>query len=193
MPRPPRRWPPWPPTTALLILLFVLGPAVGWVLFNIARPAFNQISKMVNAANSGAAPAKKPASRFSKAKKGVIGAIGLSSAMALIPENAEAAQEMATLAADNRPLILLFVMGPAVGWVLFNIARPAFNQISKMVNAATIRSFQEEEVSNAGGLFDSFNLHYELTVQEWSAYKRTDLLQLRYVYAFTLSKSWLKA
>lgn len=112
-----------------LILLFVLGPAVGWVLFNIARPAFNQISKMVNAQPS--APKKG-----GKAKRGVLGAIGLSSAMALIPENADAAQEMATLAADNRPLILLFVMGPAVGWVLFNIARPAFNQINKMVGAS---------------------------------------------------------
>jgi len=100
-----------------LVLLGILLPALGWVLFNILQPGLNQLSKM-------------------KSIKGlVIGAAGLgaaaSSMMAAAPD-AEAAQEITQLAADNRPLILLFILLPAIGWVLFNILQPALNQLNKM-------------------------------------------------------------
>ncbi|CAK9881380.1 unnamed protein product [Sphagnum jensenii] len=100
-----------------LVLLGILLPALGWVLFNILQPGLNQLNKM-------------------KSIKGlVVGAAGLgaaaSSMMAAAPD-AEAAQEITQLAADNRPLILLFILLPAIGWVLFNILQPALNQLNKM-------------------------------------------------------------
>jgi photosystem II PsbY protein len=98
-----------------LVLLVVLLPAVGWVLFNILQPALNQLSKMRGA-------------------KGLAGAIGLSAAAASLVSapDAEAAQEITQLAADNRPAILLVVLIPAIGWVLYNILLPALNQFNKM-------------------------------------------------------------
>jgi len=99
-----------------LILLFVMGPAVGWVLFNILKPALRQLDSM-------------------KGAKAVVGAAGLGAAMAALTPRAEAAQEVAQLAdADLRPLILLLVLGPAVGWVLFNILQPALRQLQNMTN-----------------------------------------------------------
>jgi len=99
-----------------LILLVVLGPAVGWVLFNILQPALNQFKKMTN-------------------KKGVIGAIGLGAAASALagPSSADAAQEFAQLAegTDSRPLILLLVLAPALGWVAFNILKPALRQLEQ--------------------------------------------------------------
>jgi photosystem II PsbY protein len=52
-------------------------------------------------------------------------------------EPAMAAQRIADVAAasptdDNRGLLLLFVVSPALGWVLFNILQPALNQLNKM-------------------------------------------------------------
>ena len=58
--------------------------------------------------------------------------------LAAVPEPASAAvQELAALAAvapadDNRGLLLLFVVAPALGWVLYNILQPALNQLNKM-------------------------------------------------------------
>eukprot|EP00897_Mesotaenium_endlicherianum_P010253 jgi/Mesen1/9256/ME000006S09255 len=96
-----------------LILLVVLGPAIGWVLFNILKPALNQFDKM-------------------KSKKSVIGAMGLGAASLLAAPQSEAAQEIAQLATDYRPLVLALPVVAAAGWVLFNIAGPALNQVKKM-------------------------------------------------------------
>lgn len=103
-----------------LILLVVLLPAVGWVLFNILKPALNQINKMRGA-------------------KSMVGALGLGAAASLLaaPE-ADAAQQIAQLAVDSRPLLLLTVLVPAVGWVLFNILKPALNQVNKMKGAKSV-------------------------------------------------------
>ncbi|KAL3677328.1 hypothetical protein R1sor_027276 [Riccia sorocarpa] len=100
-----------------LVLLGILVPAVGWVLFNILQPALNQINKM-------------------RSPKSIVGTVGIGAAAAslLSTQDAEAAQEFAQLAADNRPVILLVVLVPAIGWVLFNILRPALNQVDKMRN-----------------------------------------------------------
>ncbi|EFJ26710.1 hypothetical protein SELMODRAFT_441880 [Selaginella moellendorffii] len=103
-----------------LAVLGVLVPAIGWVLYNILRPALNQFDRM-------------------KASKGVIGAIGIGAAAAAAglggaPEaEAAAAQEIASIAeSDNRGLLLLLVILPAIGWVLFNILKPALNQLNNM-------------------------------------------------------------
>ena len=98
-----------------LVLLVVLAPALGWVLFNILKPALNQLNKMRGA-------------------KSFVGALGLGAAGSMLTaDQANAAQEVAQLAADNRPLILLVVVGPAIGWVLFNILQPALRQLQNMI------------------------------------------------------------
>ncbi|GJP39689.1 hypothetical protein CLOM_g24035 [Closterium sp. NIES-68] len=97
-------------------LLIVLLPAIGWVLFNILRPALNQLDKM-------------------KGARGIAATAGLGAAAGalLAPEQADAAQQIAQLAdSDNRAGALLIVILPALGWVLFNILRPALNQLDKM-------------------------------------------------------------
>lgn len=101
-----------------LILAGVLLPAIGWVLFNILQPALSQINKMRGGSS-----------------RGLIGAAGLSAAAASLlaaPQADAQVQEFAELAADSRPLILLFILVPAVGWVLFNILQPALKQIDNM-------------------------------------------------------------
>ncbi|CAM6092279.1 unnamed protein product [Calypogeia fissa] len=97
-----------------LVLLLVLVPAIGWVLYNILQPALNQLNKMTSS-------------------KGLVGAIGLGGAASLLVANqADAAQEIAQLADnDSRGLVLL----PAVGWVLYNILQPALNQWKKMTGS----------------------------------------------------------
>lgn len=87
-------------------------------MFNILQPALNQINKMRGGST-----------------KGLIGAAGLSAAAASLlaaPQADAQVQEFVELAGDSRPLILLFILAPAVGWVLFNILQPALNQINKM-------------------------------------------------------------
>ncbi|XP_042008464.1 photosystem II core complex proteins psbY, chloroplastic-like [Salvia splendens] len=95
-----------------LALLIPLIPAILWVLYNILQPALNQINKM----------------RSSKAIIAGLGG-GLAAAGLLHPQEAAAA---ADVAADNRGQLLLFVVAPAIGWVLYNILQPALNQINRM-------------------------------------------------------------
>lgn len=106
-----------------LALLLPIIPAIGWVLFNILQPALNQINKMRN-------------------EKAVIvgaGLSGLTSAGLLFytPEAQAVSEEIAKIAenaggSDNRGTLLLFVVLPAIGWVLFNILQPALNQLNRM-------------------------------------------------------------
>eukprot|EP00250_Pteridium_aquilinum_P016388 c23081_g1_i1 orf=146-952(+) len=98
-----------------ILLLVVLAPAIGWVLFNILQPALNQLNKM-------------------RSTKAVIGGLGLGAMSMLLAPHADAADEIATLAADSdsRGTLILFVLVPAIGWVLFNILQPALNQLNKM-------------------------------------------------------------
>ncbi|CAL8994088.1 unnamed protein product [Prunus brigantina] len=102
-----------------LALLLPLIPAIAWVLFNIFQPALNQINRMQN--------------------KGVIVGLGLGglAASGFISTPLASASEIAMLAADapandNRGQLLLFVVAPAIVWVLYNILQPALNQINKM-------------------------------------------------------------
>ncbi|KAF3431139.1 hypothetical protein FNV43_RR25869 [Rhamnella rubrinervis] len=100
-------------------LLIPLVPAIAWVLFNILQPALNQLNRM-------------------RSSKGVIIGLGLgglaASGFMLTPH--ASASEIATIAADassdNRGQLLLFVVTPAIAWVLFNILQPALNQLNKM-------------------------------------------------------------
>ena len=104
------------------LLLFVVAPAIGWVLYNILQPALNQLNRMRSQA--------------------VVAGLGLGTAaaagMATAPEaSAAAAQDLAALAAaapadDSRGLLLLIVVAPAIGWVLYNILQPALNQLNRM-------------------------------------------------------------
>jgi len=105
------------------LLLFVVAPAIGWVLYNILQPALNQLNRMRSQALVAGAG---------------LGAAAAAAGMACAPE-ASAAQELAALAAaaaapadDNRGLLLLIVVTPAIGWVLFNILQPALNQLNRM-------------------------------------------------------------
>ncbi|MCO5570572.1 hypothetical protein L7F22_024297 [Adiantum nelumboides] len=102
-----------------LLLIAALVPALGWVLFNILQPALNQLDRM-------------------KTSKGIAAAVGLGGAAAsgaLFPLRSDALQEISSIAAsdnDSRGILLLGVLIPAVGWVLFNILQPALNQFDKM-------------------------------------------------------------
>ena len=73
----------------------------------------------------------------SKARKGRAAAIGLglSAASLLAASSAQAANEVASLAADGRPVLFLALFAPALIWVGINIAGPAFNQIKGMADA----------------------------------------------------------
>ncbi|XP_045809701.1 photosystem II core complex proteins psbY, chloroplastic-like, partial [Trifolium pratense] len=103
-----------------LALLLPLIPAIAWVLYNIFQPALNQINRMRN-------------------DKGVIIGLGLGGLTAssgfLSPQDAMAS-EIAAIAeagsSDNRGQLLLFVVAPAILWVLYNILQPALNQINRM-------------------------------------------------------------
>eukprot|EP01026_Neomeris_dumetosa_P081353 TRINITY_DN91262_c0_g1_i2.p2 TRINITY_DN91262_c0_g1~~TRINITY_DN91262_c0_g1_i2.p2 ORF type:complete len:264 (-),score=37.74 TRINITY_DN91262_c0_g1_i2:121-912(-) len=98
-------------------LLFLLAlPALGWVLFNIAGPALNQLGDMQDR------------------KKVVPVALGLGLGSSLFAyQQAEAAQVIANLAADDKRFGLILLLGlPVIGWVAFNIAGPALNQLSDM-------------------------------------------------------------
>ncbi|XP_057811088.1 photosystem II core complex proteins psbY, chloroplastic [Salvia miltiorrhiza] len=95
-----------------IALLIPIIPAILWVLYNILQPALNQINKM-------------------RSSKGMIVGLagGLAAAGLFQPQEAAAAAEAA---ADNRGQLLLFVVAPAIAWVLYNILQPALNQINRM-------------------------------------------------------------
>lgn len=97
-------------------MLLPIIPAIAWVLFNILQPALNQLNKM-------------------RSTKGVIVGLGLgglvgSGLFGWAPESSAA--EVAAAASDNRGTLLLFVVAPAILWVLYNILQPALNQINRM-------------------------------------------------------------
>ncbi|KAJ1405357.1 Photosystem II PsbY [Sesbania bispinosa] len=102
-----------------LALLLPIIPAIGWVLFNILQPALNQINRM-------------------RSTKGVIIGLGLGglAASGLVVSTPDAsASEIAVIAeaaSDNRGQLLLFVVAPAILWVLYNILQPALNQLNRM-------------------------------------------------------------
>ncbi|KAK7306200.1 hypothetical protein VNO77_44126 [Canavalia gladiata] len=101
-----------------LALLLPLVPAIAWVLFNILQPALNQLNRM-------------------RSSKGVIVGLGLGLGGLIASTTPEAsANEMAMIAdaagSDNRGQLLLFVVAPAILWVLYNILQPALNQINRM-------------------------------------------------------------
>ncbi|CAL5228944.1 g12175 [Coccomyxa viridis] len=93
-------------------------PALGWVAFNIGGPALNQLANMDK-------------TNKMRPKLSLAAGLGLSAALLLASEKAEAAQEIVELAAsDNRFTIILTLFLPVVGWVLFNIGGPALNQLA---------------------------------------------------------------
>lgn len=102
-----------------LALLLPLVPAVAWVLFNILQPALNQINRM-------------------RSTKGLMVGLGLgglvgSGLVGWTPDGSAAEVAMvAEAASDNRGQLLLFVVTPAILWVLFNILQPALNQLNRM-------------------------------------------------------------
>ncbi|KAG4975385.1 Photosystem II core complex proteins psbY, chloroplastic [Glycine max] len=101
-----------------LALLLPLIPAIAWVLFNILQPALNQLNRM-------------------RSSKGVIVGLGLGLCASGMMSGPEAsASEIAMIAdaaaSDNRGQLLLFVVTPAIVWVLYNILQPALNQLNRM-------------------------------------------------------------
>ncbi|KAK9276068.1 hypothetical protein L1049_005599 [Liquidambar formosana] len=102
-----------------LALLLPIIPAIAWVLFNILQPALNQISRM-------------------RSTKGVIIGLGLGglAAYGFMSTPHASASEIAMIAdgpsSDSRGQLLLFVVAPAILWVLYNILQPALNQINRM-------------------------------------------------------------
>ncbi|CAL9204568.1 unnamed protein product, partial [Musa hybrid cultivar] len=104
-----------------LALLLPIVPAVLWVLYNILQPALNQLNRM-------------------RTEKAVVVSLGLGGGLAaagfMSTPGASAAEIMAVADAsssgDNRGLLLLFVVAPAILWVLYNILQPALNQLNRM-------------------------------------------------------------
>ncbi|KAK6281446.1 hypothetical protein POUND7_015271 [Theobroma cacao] len=102
-----------------LALLLPIIPAIAWVLFNILRPALNQLDRM-------------------RSTKGVIIGLGLGglAASGFMSTSDASASEIAMIAdaasSDNRGTLLLFVVAPALLWVAYNILQPALNQLNRM-------------------------------------------------------------
>ncbi len=85
-----------------------------------------------NKANGGVKAAKAGGR---KGRAAAIG-LGLSAASLAAASSAQAATEVATLAAgDGRPALFLALFAPALIWVGINIAGPALNQINTMADA----------------------------------------------------------
>ncbi|CAL9137714.1 unnamed protein product [Musa acuminata var. zebrina] len=104
-----------------LALLLPIVPAVLWVLYNILQPALNQLNRM----------------RTEKAAVVSLGLGGGLAAAGFIPTPGASAAEIMAVAdasssGDNRGLLLLFVVAPAILWVLYNILQPALNQLNRM-------------------------------------------------------------
>jgi photosystem II PsbY protein len=118
-----------------LLLLVVLAPAVGWVLFNILRPALNQLDRMRSSSKAviGGGIGIGAMSSLLSSSSQHSDAEAMAMAMAMASSTPD---ELASIAVsadnDSRGLLLLIVIAPAIGWVLFNILRPALNQLDKM-------------------------------------------------------------
>ena len=70
---------------------------------------------------------------MSDKKRSVAAGLGLGAATLLAAQSADAATEIATIAAgDGRGGLLLALVSTALGWVLFQIAEPANNQLRSM-------------------------------------------------------------
>jgi photosystem II PsbY protein len=118
--------------------LFV--PALAWVGFNMLQPILNQagleahmlndLSDMSNTLH-GFLQLDKMTEKKDSAKRSITAAIGLGAAASLLlAENADAATEVAQLAAsDNRVGVIATLFVPALGWVGFNMLQPAKNQV----------------------------------------------------------------
>ena len=72
---------------------------------------------------------------------GIGGGLAASGLLTMTPEaSASMVNEMVAVAEaaakveDNRGQLLLFVVAPALLWVLYNILQPALNQLNKMRN-----------------------------------------------------------
>ncbi|CAO2828901.1 unnamed protein product [Amaranthus hypochondriacus] len=107
-----------------LALLLPIIPAIGWVLFNILQPALNQLNRM-------------------RSEKGFIIGLGLSGLFGYgllgttqeaqaVTEEISRIAESSGAGSDNRGTLLLIVVLPAIGWVLYNILQPALNQLNRM-------------------------------------------------------------
>uniref|UniRef100_A0A383V2Z3 Uncharacterized protein n=1 Tax=Tetradesmus obliquus TaxID=3088 RepID=A0A383V2Z3_TETOB len=134
-----------------IALLF--APVVGWVGFNIAQPALNQLARQNEIKEEAAS-----ASSSGRKKRGVAGAVGLGAALSLFAaQNADAASELSQLAAsDNRLGTIALLFAPVVGWVGFNIAQPALNQLARQneikEEAASASSSGRKKRSVAGAV-----------------------------------------
>ncbi|THU44939.1 hypothetical protein C4D60_Mb02t12660 [Musa balbisiana] len=98
-----------------LALLLPIVPAVLWVLYNILQPALNQLNRM-------------------RTEKAVVVTLGLGGGLAAagFMSTPVASAADASSSGDSRGLLLLFVVAPAILWVLYNILQPALNQLDRM-------------------------------------------------------------
>ena len=96
--------------------------------FNILNPLQNQLEAMSTGEYTGVSAAKKASK-----KRGIAAGLGLTAASLLATQSAEAAQQVADLAAgDNRFGTIALLAVPVLGWVLFNILGPLQNQLNAM-------------------------------------------------------------
>ena len=79
-------------------------------------------------------------------RRGVASAFGMGAVLSmLVAENADAATEVAQLAAsDNRIGAIATLFVPAIGWVLFNMLQPTLNQVGLCVSS------QNQALSKSG-------------------------------------------
>jgi len=106
----------------------VFVPVLGWVAFNILGPGLNQVDNMAAEAEKKAGGGKK---------RGVLAGLGagLTAAALALPEQADAAMQVAQTA-DARLSQLALVFVPVLGWVAFNILGPGLNQVDNMAAEA---------------------------------------------------------
>jgi photosystem II PsbY protein len=106
----------------ILAIATLFAPVIGWVLFNIGGPLLNQVNET----------AERNKTKDPRKKRGVAAGLGLTAASLLAAQNADAATEIAQVAAgDARILAIATLFVPAIGWVLFNIGGPLLNQVNE--------------------------------------------------------------
>ena len=102
-----------------LVFLVILGPALGWVAYNILGPGMNQLNDMQV--------------KNSKEKKAAPLGFGLSAAALLgMPEQADAATELMQTAGLDARIIIFGAFVPVLGWVAYNILGPGMKQMEDM-------------------------------------------------------------